>query len=366
MKLTIKNFRSIKDQEVELAPITVVYGPNGAGKSSLLYAPLTMKNIILNPNQEAYGFFNYNFVNLGRFESVIFDHKKNKHMEFGLSLELDTFVLAYNITIGEKGGSFNLTVSKTNESAVTQLKLDATFPYAGDGSVERVIYFNDAASSVQWNGIVVTRNTKPLNKYVESLDWNKVTNQPTTKKRVLININLNAPIETLRKFTMIPLKRGFTKPYYSPQPPATAVDSEVELANVLNSDKYLISKISHYLELMLGREFRVNTSFAPGTALFSLDTTDKNTGIVSELVNDGFGVNQIVYFLAKCLYHDAEWVCVEEPEIHLHPSGIRDLARVLVKIVHDEGKKFIISTHSESFLAALLTQVVEGLLKPEG
>ena len=51
MKLDIKNFRSIKDQSVELAPITVLYGPNGSGKSSLLYSLLVMKNVILNLEQ---------------------------------------------------------------------------------------------------------------------------------------------------------------------------------------------------------------------------------------------------------------------------------------------------------------------------
>ena len=46
MKLHIKNFRSIKQLDLEIAPITVLYGHNGTGKSSALYAPLTMRNIV--------------------------------------------------------------------------------------------------------------------------------------------------------------------------------------------------------------------------------------------------------------------------------------------------------------------------------
>ena len=45
MKLHIKNFRSIRQLDLELAPITVLYGQNGTGKSSALYAPLTMRNM---------------------------------------------------------------------------------------------------------------------------------------------------------------------------------------------------------------------------------------------------------------------------------------------------------------------------------
>ena len=64
MKLDIKNFRSIKDQSVELAPITVLYGPNGSGKSSLLYSLLIMKNVILHLERQTGDFFNLDFANL--------------------------------------------------------------------------------------------------------------------------------------------------------------------------------------------------------------------------------------------------------------------------------------------------------------
>ena len=40
-KLKLKNFRSIRDAEVDIAPLTVMYGPNGSGKSSLIFGLLT-------------------------------------------------------------------------------------------------------------------------------------------------------------------------------------------------------------------------------------------------------------------------------------------------------------------------------------
>jgi predicted ATP-dependent endonuclease of OLD family len=35
-KITLNNFRSIKDQEISIKPLTIVVGGNSAGKSSLL------------------------------------------------------------------------------------------------------------------------------------------------------------------------------------------------------------------------------------------------------------------------------------------------------------------------------------------
>ena len=50
--LELKNFRSIRDVSMDIAPLTVVYGPNGAGKSSLIYGLLTLKNFLTNPEPE--------------------------------------------------------------------------------------------------------------------------------------------------------------------------------------------------------------------------------------------------------------------------------------------------------------------------
>jgi predicted ATPase len=86
MKLSIRNFRSVKNQDLELAPLTVVYGHNGAGKSTLIYALPTLKNVILNPNQPPAAFFNYSFITLGAFDAVVFDHQLDNQIEIGVSL----------------------------------------------------------------------------------------------------------------------------------------------------------------------------------------------------------------------------------------------------------------------------------------
>ncbi|MBU1651292.1 AAA family ATPase, partial [bacterium] len=107
------------------------------------------------------------------------------------------------------------------------------------------------------------------------------------------------------------------------------------------------------------------SNIIPGTGFYSLDTTDKKTGITSELVNDGFGVNQLVYALTSMLDEDNKTICIEEPEIHLHPSAIRSFCQTLAVIQKEEGKHFIISTHSEVLISALLALVAGGKLEAE-
>jgi hypothetical protein len=199
--------------------------------------------------------------------------------------------------------------------------------------------------------------------------WNGITAQVQTPTHDLQETAnqmasfLNLAVETLRRVNFVPLKRGFSKPQYSAVSVSPLMVTEDEVAAFISNNKYLVSKISLYLERILQRDLRVNVT--PGTAIFSLDATDRETGVSSELVNEGFGINQIVYFLARCLYRDAGLVCVEEPEIHLHPSAVRGLAHALAQIVVEEDKRFIISTHSESFILALLAMVANGKLKPD-
>ena len=66
--LELKNFRSIRDASIDIAPLTVVYGPNGAGKSSLIYGLLTLKNFLANPNQNVPSLFSYPTMSLGGYE----------------------------------------------------------------------------------------------------------------------------------------------------------------------------------------------------------------------------------------------------------------------------------------------------------
>ena len=141
------------------------------------------------------------------------------------------------------------------------------------------------------------------------------------------------------------------------------IATEQEVTSMLAGDEYLEYKISRFMEQILNRDFRVRNRI--GSNNFSLNSVDRRTGMGASLVNEGFGVNQLVFMFAKTLHPDAGIVCIEEPEIHLHPSAIRRLARALADIVREEpSKHLIISTHSKQFIMSLLALVAEGTHSP--
>jgi energy-coupling factor transporter ATP-binding protein EcfA2 len=347
MLLKIKNFRAIQDQEVELAPISVVYGANGAGKSSLLYALLTLKAAILNSAQATSGFFNYGFTSLGGFDAVVFDHATKNKIDLSLQIEKDGGVFEHGVVLAETQGSFKFRGHLQDLNF--NMETPVTFPYAGNAPITVNTVVDDQNVAFTWNGITA------------QLPAGQPTTQVSLELITKMMTLINSPAELLRKVTMVPLRRGFSKPVYQTQAVSAALITEEEVATFLSNSKYLVSKVSHYLEKILNQDFRVNVQ--PGTAIFSLDATDRNTGVATELVNEGFGVNQMVYFLAKALNTDTEWTCIEEPEIHLHPSAVRSFARALGEMVNIESKNFVVSTHSEAFVLALLSLIAEGKLR---
>jgi hypothetical protein len=342
MRLWVKNFRAIREQELDIAPITVLYGMNGTGKSSVLYALLTLKNIVLNPNQPVDAFFGYGFLGLGNFKAVVFDHNDREPIELGVSVtEVSEGEIRYFVRLNPSNGEFRFYSEPS-----FRLALSVAFPYPANAHEER----GWNGFRVVWNGLLV--QVEPTN----------IT--PETKEQAeILARRFNQPIELVRTTDIVPLRRGFSKPYYGAVSLSPLLVSEDEVATLLATDPYLLGKVSVYLERIVGHSLYYHAQL--GTAIFTLNTVDRTTGMTCELVNEGFGVNQLVFLLAKALRSDVRIVCIEEPEIHLHPSAQRKLAQTLVDIAQNENKHFIITTHSETFLMALLAEVARGRLAPE-
>jgi predicted ATPase len=328
---------------MDLAPLTVVYGPNGAGKSSLIYALLTLRQIFSNSNQPLDALFNFTFINLGNFKAVVYNHQEELFIKLGIEGLWDDFKLLYQLTLNPQKSIFALEIADKGTLDIT-----ATFPYPVNQKASLSLPLDGESYQVIWDGINVVQCQGPSGKE------QRATQLVTT---------LSSLGNELRSADVVPLRRGFTKPFYSPVGLSPIIITEEEMATVIGRDPYLHGSISPYLEQITGRDFRIFTP--PGTSTIYLQSVDRKTRLTDDLVNDGFGINQLVYLLAKCLKPDARLICIEEPEIHLHPTAVRRLAEVLGEIATKEGKQFLISSHSETFVLALLDLVAQEKLKPE-
>lgn len=343
--ICIKNVRSIEEAQIKVAPLTVLYGPNGSGKSTLFHALAIFKNIVLNPAQSIDNFFNLGFANFGGFEQVVFDHLLDNEIELKICSVHNATHITYGVSFNKTNGRFELTVG--NPWDIT-LEMETSFPHSMN-QITKTVEHDRASFVITWNGII---------SQVES----RTGGSKAEKTAQELASVLNNPVSLLLKTDFVHLKRGFSKPYYSVVPLTPTASTEDEAATLIASTPYLEGVVSHYLEQIFQKELRVK--YTPGTSLFWMYTTDKATGLSTELVNDGFGINQVVYLLTKSLRESIPVVCIEEPEIHLHPKALRNLAYALVRLVKEEEKTMLISTHSEHFVLALLGAVSKGILNP--
>lgn len=340
-KIKLQNFRSIENAEIEIAPLTIFYGPAGSGRSSVLYSLIVLKNFVSNPAQRADGFFDLGFMHLGSFKECVFNHDLER--EIGLYFSLD-FPNEYGISLRQTSARIFL------DSRFARMEANVSLPYYLTESLAFTIESPEGIFEVKWNGI--TSTVAPAMPTAEN-----------QQKGVEISKELNQIPEYLKKIDIAPHRRGFFKPSYSPIPITPNPISEDELSTIIMNDPAIEAKVSLDLEKMLGKEFRKH--IPPGTAMAAFYITDKSSRITTLLVNEGYGVNQIVYMLAKIHRPEIRTILIEEPEVHLHPSAICALVRTFCSIVKEEGKQIILTTHSETFVSSVLAAVRRKELTPQ-
>ena len=357
--LQLKNFRSIRDAEIDIAPLTVVYGPNGSGKSSLIYGLLTLKNFLTEPHRNLPGLFSYPGLGLGGFDEVVFNHLGDESIETSLSISTPgRGTLRYTLGASESSGQSAIYVNEKHLEGQKRfgIALDIPFPYHVDQSesIESYVtwlaevdgYEHEAHTEIGlgWDGISL------------SLDW--IADDEAQEPALDFLKWANTPIELAKATYFVPLWRGFMLPEYDDFYETNMLSSDAEVAAMVADYRNLEYEVSRYMEQVTGRQFR--TRMQRGSSTFNIDAIPNSRDAPSSIVNDGFGVNQVAYMLTVALYDKAKVVLVEEPEIHLHPSMVRKLVHALVDIALDKEKRFVISTHSETFVVALLAQIAAG------
>ena len=373
--LSYKNFRSLEDVTLEVAPLTVVYGPNGSGKSSLIYGLLSLRNFLTKPNQNVPSLFSYPSISLGGLHEVVHRHSN----EQGVALSIGTsnaeqLSTRFTLNLDETGGTLDLSFDEYSVLADKRIiawpnfmSMDLAVPYRGSQGKSEPFTLNgnrlakggalDLAPSVKipglvdWNGISVTaRLTEDVASYSDLI--------PPLNQRA------NLPMEVARQTGFVPLCRGFSNPEYNMHQVSPWLGSEDEVASLLvePSERFVQYEISRFAEKIAGR--RIQPQARIGTSTFTIDSVPTGKGVPASIVNEGFGINQLVYMLTICLYSRYRIVAIEEPEIHLHPSMVRELAIALAEIAVEKDRRLIVSTHSEAFVVALLSQIAAGKIKP--
>ncbi|HEV8081584.1 MAG TPA: AAA family ATPase [Chitinophagaceae bacterium] len=357
--LNIQNFKSLRKAELPLGKITVLTGANNSGKSSFIYSLLALKNTITNPNQSIDACLTLPFINLGGFTQTVFNKDESQNIVLEIVSEEGDIEVAYKLSIGKVTSSLEITSLKPYQFSA---KLDVAFPYPANKAEEFEFETDSLQIKFNWNGIIgniLSVSTVGFIDNIADSSQRVIINQTTALLKKIFQL----PITEFAKIDFVPLRRGFTQPYFNPVPLSAQISTEEQIASLLGNDRDLVGKVAFYLEKIVDRTFSVYSP--PGIATIYLQTMDRKNGFTADLVNEGLGTNQLVTILAKIMQKNNKFVCIDEPEIHLHPTIIDKLVSVLIEMAENEDKQFLVSTHSEHFINSLLKSVVDGKIQDE-
>jgi type I restriction-modification system DNA methylase subunit len=101
--------------------------------------------------------------------------------------------------------------------------------------------------------------------------------------------------------------------------------------------------------------------------LVAVNLTDMRSGVEVSPADIGFGISQVLPIVVEALARQSSVICVEQPEIHLHPALQSQLADLLIESTAEEGRgnQFLVETHSEHLVLRMQRRIREGSLSAD-
>ncbi|BCS93294.1 AAA family ATPase [Metallosphaera javensis (ex Sakai et al. 2022)] len=361
-EVSIANFKGISSVNISLSKVNVFVGENGTGKSTVAHA-LAMLSRSLNASSLD---INLPFINLGPFSKLVppgergtITLKGTERIPGSPSLEVK-----YSLRVEFDSQGLYGYKTEVSTSALNNLKVTNTWIRYGSSTVTPASLNIEGITYVLAPSGVIGKAFKPGAYTYPPPSIPEMENR-AREIYELLNAISNVPTTSLQKVRVVPILRGFLEPMY-PILPSTS--SEFNIRGLMHSvgsemasrlvymDPQSKEKIQNWLKRIFDAKIDWRVEPGPQVSIFNADRD-------VYLVNEGFGINQMVFVLAEML--GSKVVIVEEPEIHLHPKAQFLLGRLISEISVKEDVQVILITHSENIVSGILHAVRSKTIKPE-
>lgn len=91
---------------------------------------------------------------------------------------------------------------------------------------------------------------------------------------------------------------------------------------------------------------------------------DTRNNVKVRLDQVGYGVSQLLPVIESCMRSSDQVICIEQPELHLHPRLQAKLGNLFAWSVLRGGNQIVAETHSENILLRVRKLIRQGKLKP--
>lgn len=319
-EIKIKNFKSLKELDVNFKNLTLFTGVNSSGKSSTLQALLLLKQ-----NFQIYGSMiktfelpmetlknifqklsiNGEYLDLGLGKNILYDKAEDDILELNLKLNDGQVNFKSNIRESKDEESINCEMGYSDN--IEELFSQSNFTYL---SADRIV----PQSSYKYSKENVLRG-------------NLGKNGEYTIHFLAENKNSSILLKELQH-------------------------PEANSNQLLENVDYWLSKISKGIKVIP----TVNINFQQSTLQYSYGGSERLPQ------NIGFGVTYVLPIIVAILKaKKGDVIIIENPESHLHPSGQVEIARLCAK-ASEAGVQIIVETHSDHFLNGVRVAIKERIL----
>ncbi len=398
----IENFKAFADkQTLKFSPITLIYGPNSSGKSSVIQSLMMLKQTMLSKEQKVELVPSAESINLGTFESLI--HKQDISKKMSFSIQYDSnheakeyiYRHSYPMIFGNSDKrQLDFRYRKFNKISF----LDDYKFSCKDNTGEKVS-IHLIKPTISSEGITFSlANTDSLRNEIgkrrlklkpsDGDSW--ITLDKALAEPFKVSSNLNLPTSISERGTVLSqytdkviddVKYVFTDlKYLGPlrSSPKKFYSSEIDSFQkgqgkhnlglaVKSGGERVKTKINKFLNSFnipytidvkdLGD---VNTG-----PIISLQLTDLRNGVTITPKDVGFGIGQVLPIIFEAVISEKKHICVEQPEIHLHPRLQANLADLFIDSVESGKNQWIIETHSEALMLRIQRRIREGKIPKE-
>lgn len=368
-RFSLENYRCFPDrQEVELGLVTVVLGRNNSGKSALVRAPL-----VFSTGFDGQPDLPLDLERLGEgppsFQDLVYGGSPHGRVQLG-----------FGFGAGDSRTDVTATVQNIDEwksQVVSELSVRR-----GDASYA-LSWLPDDESSEEARKYMLFKDS--LLSRVRRIDFRGLFPDPALvhelldehDARHLTDLSPVSELDTIRYLS--PYRDRPSRIYRVPARAPSNVGGNGEHAmgiiadDVLRRGGCLVRTLNGYLARNLpGWQLKVTER---GSGMFSVElvTTSAPQLITVNLDDAGTGVTQLLPILVQRALDEVRvprrevLEIVEEPELHLHPSAHALVADLFLTAATREGSRvrFLVETHSETFLLRLRRRIAEGVILPE-
>ena len=426
-RLGLRNFKAFGDemQYAELAPITLIYGPNSGGKSSIIQVLLMLKQsseaterraaMKLVPRGDYVDLgsveaFIHNQETSRTFEVEVTEQRWSRHISRGVRyFPVITTGLEFSSTVAShthelKAIRFELEEANQNYGERYDIQLERSladhdqrggFHLRNESSIKSFArYIKNGDDSARYMRLDYMEHYKSMSSEELESRLQKFQFEPSRGLRFrLVESNrdahetdedledvVNTPVFEMRGVSSELNRMSHIGPHRNAPQRAYEAYGRIRrdtaggrgefTPHILGSDENIVESTNMWFD-KCEIPYRLEVRSQKGDILTGdrtvLALSDKREGDAKQLTltDVGFGINQILPVIVEGVIAWNRTICVEQPEIHLHPRLQANIADLLIETSGrriTRGNQWIVETHSELLVLRLQRRIREGII----